>query len=372
MKVRVTKFLLILSTLVNLGDAVYSHVSAKDTIWKHRHGRSENKIEKSKPHKYLTMLLSSIGSNPDLNPLIRNDRTGSPNTRDRGQEKNLFFTWMPTEVKETSLNTTTIMFQSFAGPKAFLGDFTGSTIVLTIREDFQYRNETQITMHLCLTNNNLTLIQNDFSKIQSQFIIAEKKFYTFDIYNYIAACLQNDSSQHTMNVNITFEVTSLQAKSQTIDFKNVFDLHEDNPFIMICYHGFLPKETVSTGLKQSSRKTRSVNARPSSQCQRREFIVDIRDIVWPDIIFPQKLDLGICSGTCPTPLFDQYYNMTFHSFLLDSYRMHVMFDVPRNLPHSQCIPITYKPITVLELDEQGVLRGKVERDASVDTCGCRY
>ncbi|CAL8077247.1 unnamed protein product [Orchesella dallaii] len=98
-KGRVTKFLLILTTLVNLGDDVYSNVPAKDTIANHRHGRSENKIEKLKQHKSLTMLLSSIESNPDLNPLIRNDRTGSPNTRDRGQEKNLFFTWMPTEVK---------------------------------------------------------------------------------------------------------------------------------------------------------------------------------------------------------------------------------------------------------------------------------
>ncbi|CAL8135923.1 unnamed protein product [Orchesella dallaii] len=370
MKLRLTKFALIFFMLLNLCDASYSNVPEKATFSNNRYGRSKNTIEKSKPHKYLTMLLSSIESNPDLNPLNRNINDGmdSPNARDRGKRKRLFFTWMPTEIKETSPHKTTIMFQSSPELNTFLGDFTGSKIVLTLRDDFQQQNDIQITMHLSLANNNLTMNQNDLSQTQTQFILSDNKFITFDIYKFLAVCHQNDSSHHSMIINIVFEVKS----TQKIDFKNVFDVQDDKPFIMIFYHGFLPKEIASSGHKQSSRKTRAVHGRPSSQCQRREFFAYAHEVYWLNLISPLKLDLGYCSGTCPSPLQDQYYNMTLHSFLLDRYRMMAMFDAPRDFPHSTCIPVTYKSLTVLEQIGPGEFEASVERDISVATCGCRY
>lgn len=74
----------------------------------------------------------------------------------------------------------------------------------------------------------------------------------------------------------------------------------------------------------SQRQRRSVEnnaTRPSTQCQRRSFMVKPEDVDWNNVLKPDEMDLGYCSGTCPFPLEDHYYNFSLHSFLLDRYRL---------------------------------------------------
>ncbi len=47
------------------------------------------------------------------------------------------------------------------------------------------------------------------------------------------------------------------------------------------------------------------------------------------------------------------------------------FATPSNLPHSRCIPVTYKKLMVLTKERDGGFAVIVYEDASVDTCGCR-
>ncbi|ODM96258.1 Bone morphogenetic protein 4 [Orchesella cincta] len=334
------------------------------------HYSMEKQSKRSRPSKYMNMLLKQIvSSNPSSHPPNGNGGTVSLKIQDRIFEKprdRLFYAWMPTETKETSSGRSTVLFQQIL-PRDNFGNFTASQIVLTLQDNAELDVDatTQISMFTHWENEVL-----EQELMQTQSITREKKFYTFDVKEYIESRLKHNLT-HSNFVRISFQVTVRHARSRMVDFEKLFDVHVDRPFIIFFYHDFLPMEITSTD-KRSSRKSRSIPDRSSSQCQRRSFEVLPEEVHWMNVVSPEKLDLGYCSGGCPTPLQDQRYNITLHSFLLDRYRMQAMFNVPSDFPHSGCIPVTYKSISVLEQIGPDEFEASIVHDISVASCGCRY
>ncbi len=55
-------------------------------------------------------------------------------------------------------------------------------------------------------------------------------------------------------------------------------------------------------------------------CKRHDWLVRPSDISLENVLRPEYLDLGFCSGTCPYPLQNDVYNYTLHSYFVDQHR----------------------------------------------------
>ncbi|CAL8109356.1 unnamed protein product [Orchesella dallaii] len=359
----------IINTLESRSESEEQNALSEDN--KLRLRSMEERIKRSKPHKYMRTLLREVESDHSSHPHLQQGSGGTVSLKIHGQtyenpRDRLFYAWMPTETKDISTDRTTVVFQQTL-PRDHFGNFTASHIVLTMLDNVELDLDktTQISMYIHWENE---MFEQELS--QTQIVLPEKKFYSFDIKEFIESRLQHNLT-HPHFITISFQVMVRHARSRMADFKKLFDIQVDTPFIIFFYHDFLPREITSTDMPLS-RKFRSVSERPTTQCQRRNFEVLPEEVNWVGVVSPEKLDLGYCSGTCPTPLQDHYYNITLHSFLLDRYRLRAMFDVPSDFPHSTCIPVTYKSITVYEQIGPDEFEASIVHNISVATCGCRY
>ncbi|KAK3598863.1 hypothetical protein CHS0354_008611 [Potamilus streckersoni] len=103
-------------------------------------------------------------------------------------------------------------------------------------------------------------------------------------------------------------------------------------------------------------------------CGRKPLYVNFEDIDWHTwIIAPRGYQAYECSGKCYFPL-DDHLTPTKHATIQT--RLHTSF--PKRTSRACCVPTKLDPISILYIDEQGVITYKYKYDGMVVAeCGCR-
>ncbi|XP_066994602.2 bone morphogenetic protein 10 [Anabrus simplex] len=110
------------------------------------------------------------------------------------------------------------------------------------------------------------------------------------------------------------------------------------------------------------------NRRLRNSCRRRPLYVDFAEINYDSwIVAPDGYEAFQCAGKCFFPVSD-HLSPTKHAIVQTL--VHSM--VPAKAPRACCVPTRLEPISVLYLDENGVLTYRFSyRDMVVAECGCR-
>ncbi|ELU11381.1 hypothetical protein CAPTEDRAFT_35187, partial [Capitella teleta] len=110
------------------------------------------------------------------------------------------------------------------------------------------------------------------------------------------------------------------------------------------------------------------SGRRRNSCQRRPMYVDFRSINWHKwIIAPKGYQAFTCSGRCFFPLSD-HLSPTKHAILQTLLHMHSQPSITR----ACCVPSSLQPISILYIDEEGVVTFKYKYEGMVvSQCGCR-
>lgn len=104
-------------------------------------------------------------------------------------------------------------------------------------------------------------------------------------------------------------------------------------------------------------------------CQKVPFIIDFEDLGWNNwLLSPQTLNLYRCEGSCPFPLGGDL-NGTNYS-LLTSMMSSTESD-NSNSPSPCCVPVTYRPMSLLYLDRFNNVVLQQYTDMVIEGCGCR-
>ncbi|CAL8262558.1 unnamed protein product [Boreogadus saida] len=117
----------------------------------------------------------------------------------------------------------------------------------------------------------------------------------------------------------------------------------------------------------SSSRFRRSNAR-GDYCKRRSLLVEFRDIGWDSwILAPTGYDAFECSGVCAYPL-TKHVTPTKHAIV----QTLVNINSPQKAARACCVPTKLEPISLLYLDDTGVVTYKYKYEGmTVAECGCR-
>lgn len=114
--------------------------------------------------------------------------------------------------------------------------------------------------------------------------------------------------------------------------------------------------TIAVGTTESSQSSES-----KKLCRLIPFIVNTTDII-EDIINPERVDLGYCSGSCKTSNPDLQRKLYNHHSFLKSLAGQ----------ESCCVPIKLKPLQVhIDNKKLGINMESVLPEMIVESCGCR-
>ncbi|XP_023659145.1 bone morphogenetic protein 10 [Paramormyrops kingsleyae] len=105
-----------------------------------------------------------------------------------------------------------------------------------------------------------------------------------------------------------------------------------------------------------------------SQCKRTSLYVEFKDIGWDSwILAPTGYEAYECSGTCSYPL-TKHVTPTKHAIV----QTLVNLKSPQKVSRACCVPTKLDPISLLYLDDTGVVTYKYKYDGMVVAeCGCR-
>ncbi|XP_060601692.1 bone morphogenetic protein 10-like [Ruditapes philippinarum] len=125
---------------------------------------------------------------------------------------------------------------------------------------------------------------------------------------------------------------------------------------------------VYNGQQVSHSRSKRSRGSKSSFCKRRPLFVNFEDIGWHTwIIAPRGFQAYQCAGKCTFPL-SEHWSPSKHAViqtLMHSYH-------PKRAARSCCVPTKLDPISILYIDEQGVVTYKYRYDGMVvASCGCQ-
>ncbi|KAM9823368.1 bone morphogenetic protein 10 [Syngnathus typhle] len=105
-----------------------------------------------------------------------------------------------------------------------------------------------------------------------------------------------------------------------------------------------------------------------NHCRRQPLHVEFKDIGWDSwILAPTSYDAYECSGTCSFPL-TKHVTPTKHAIVQTLVNIHS----PQKTARACCVPTKLDPISLLYLDETGVVTYKHKYEGmAVAECGCR-
>lgn len=126
-----------------------------------------------------------------------------------------------------------------------------------------------------------------------------------------------------------------------------------------------------TSIQRKRRATKKHSGRRRAEkrepCSRHKMYVDFTDVGWSDwILAPPGYDAYYCQGECNFPL-AQHLNTTNHAIvqtLMNSVN-------PAKVPKSCCVPTSLNSVSMLYLDDEGIVVLKNYREMTVVGCGCR-
>lgn len=109
----------------------------------------------------------------------------------------------------------------------------------------------------------------------------------------------------------------------------------------------------------------------SNICGLRPWIVNFQDLgmnrwLWQ----PHSYEANVCSGICPTPFEDGYYNASQHAIIKNTFHFNSNFEIT-SIPRACCTPIEYDDISVIYLSKNRTLIVKLVSEMRATRCGCR-
>ena len=131
--------------------------------------------------------------------------------------------------------------------------------------------------------------------------------------------------------------------------------------------------------KTTNKKNKIKNHR-FTNCKKLDFNVNFVELGWDKwIIFPKIFNAHICSGDCSLPFNKQSFLQSSSSssgFVQVTNHAQIMsileYKHPKiNKQMTKCVSTKLKPLTVVFLDENGLIKTKQYEDMIVDECGCR-
>lgn len=105
-----------------------------------------------------------------------------------------------------------------------------------------------------------------------------------------------------------------------------------------------------------------------NQCKKQALYVEFKDIGWDSwILAPTGYEAFECSGICTYPL-TKHVTPTKHAIV----QTLVSMKSPHKVARACCVPTKLEPISLLYLDDTGVVTYKYKYDGMVVAeCGCR-
>ncbi|XP_071146219.1 protein dbl-1-like [Mytilus edulis] len=109
----------------------------------------------------------------------------------------------------------------------------------------------------------------------------------------------------------------------------------------------------------------------SNICGLRPWIVNFKDLGWDTWLWqPHSYEANVCSGICPTPFEDGYYNASQHAIIKNYFHFNSNFEIT-SIPRACCTPIEYDDISVIYLSKNRILVMKLLPMMRATRCGCR-
>lgn len=247
-----------------------------------------------------------------------------------------------------------------------------------------------------------TLSNPDYDLISTRHIYGQySDWETFDVTSAVQRWVKSGKSIHELEIRIetslwSFSFGSMKIKTIPNDSKEPLLLvysnddskhseHVDERHELISHefssHSF--SEEVKSNRKQSkpsdiyldnvsepklSRQKRSKAFHRSSVCRRRPMFVNFEDINWHTwIIAPRGYQAYQCVGKCYFPV-NEHLSPSKHAIIQSMIHAHY----PKKAVRACCVPTKLDPISILYIDEQGVITYKYKYDGMVVAeCGCR-
>lgn len=168
----------------------------------------------------------------------------------------------------------------------------------------------------------------------------------------------NDDSKHSEHVDERHELISHELSSHSVSGSKTKGKY-NKPSDMYLENASEPK---------LSRRKRSKGFHRSSVCRRRPMFVNFEDINWHTwIIAPRGYQAYQCVGKCYFPV-NEHLSPSKHAIIQSMLHSHY----PKKAVRACCVPTKLEPISILYVDEQGVITYKYKYDGMVVAeCGCR-
>ncbi|XP_046684039.1 uncharacterized protein LOC124369910 [Homalodisca vitripennis] len=107
-----------------------------------------------------------------------------------------------------------------------------------------------------------------------------------------------------------------------------------------------------------------------NSCQLMRWEVNVEQLGWDWLIYPERIPLNLCVGKCPI-LLDRVYNATSHAVARGLYRLVLgQESKPENQPPC-CVPVKYRRFSMLIEKLPGIISLETSSDLSAIQCGCR-
>ena len=134
-------------------------------------------------------------------------------------------------------------------------------------------------------------------------------------------------------------------------------------------HSLAKRSVYRKRLHHKSKGPRNLN------CKKLDYNVNFGELGWEKwIIYPKVFNAFFCSGSCVLPF--QQFSKAMTNNVPSTNHAQIMsileFKNPNlNRQMAKCVSTKLKPLTVVFLDESGIIKTKVYQDMVVDECGCR-
>ncbi len=123
---------------------------------------------------------------------------------------------------------------------------------------------------------------------------------------------------------------------------------------------------------QSNNRKR-IKIRNENNCKKIDYNVNFGELGWEKfIIYPKVFNAYLCSGTCGLE-FKRFQRRNTVATTNHAQIMSILeFKKPGiNREMTKCVSTKLKPLTVIFIDEKGLINTKIYEDMIVDECGCR-
>jgi hypothetical protein len=106
-------------------------------------------------------------------------------------------------------------------------------------------------------------------------------------------------------------------------------------------------------------------------CGLRPWTLDFEIIGWSNWLWvPASYEANFCTGVCPSPFPEEYYNASGHAFAKNFYHIATRFQ-DTTVPRACCVPVEFAPLSITYVSKSRDLKIKTLPQMKATACGCR-